>query len=106
MVARTVGYILAIYRTYKEGNQWVSECPQLGTSSCGDTLEEALENIQDATVLYLNTIEQQGERERVFKERRIALYTARPTRKGEFPVLHAHPEETFRARIEKVAALV
>jgi len=43
----------------------------LGTASCGDSFDEALANIAEATSEYLNTIERLGERTRIFKEKRI-----------------------------------
>ena len=48
----------------KEGTQFVSYCEELGTSSCGDTIEEAFENIEPS-----RSIEEVGELGRVFRER-------------------------------------
>ena len=69
----TSGYILLTLRVYPEGKQWVSECLELGTTSCGDTIEEALKNIRDATPLYLQTIEANATRERIVQERRVGV---------------------------------
>ena len=38
---------------YKEGDMYVSECPQIGTVSQGKTIEEALANLKEATELHL-----------------------------------------------------
>jgi len=42
---------------------YVAECPQVGTVSQGETIEQALENLKEATELYLEefplTIESQ-----------------------------------------------
>ena len=38
---------------YKEGNLYVSECPEVGTVSQGETIEEAIYNLKEATELYL-----------------------------------------------------
>ena len=38
---------------YKEEDMYVAECPQVGTVSQGETIEEALENLKEATELYL-----------------------------------------------------
>jgi len=38
---------------YKEDDIFVAECPEVGTVSQGYTIEEALENIKEATELYL-----------------------------------------------------
>jgi predicted RNase H-like HicB family nuclease len=38
---------------HKEDDMYVAECPEVGTVSQGYTLEEALENLKEATELYL-----------------------------------------------------
>jgi len=38
---------------HKEEDVWVAECPEAGTFSQGKTLEEAIDNIREATELYL-----------------------------------------------------
>ena len=43
---------------WKESEAYVSKCPELGVASCGDTLEEAVENLKEAVQLYLeNAVE-------------------------------------------------
>jgi predicted RNase H-like HicB family nuclease len=36
-----------------EEDVYVAECPEVGTASQGETIEEALANLQEATELYL-----------------------------------------------------
>lgn len=38
---------------YWEEDVYVAECPDIGTASQGDTIEEALANLKEATELYL-----------------------------------------------------
>ena len=38
---------------HKEENLYVAECPEVGSVSQGETIEEALENLKEATELYL-----------------------------------------------------
>lgn len=38
---------------HKEGNLYVADCPEVGTASQGETIEEAVQNLQEATGLYL-----------------------------------------------------
>jgi predicted RNase H-like HicB family nuclease len=38
---------------YKEDDVYVAECLEVGISSYGDTIEEALANLKEATELYL-----------------------------------------------------
>jgi predicted RNase H-like HicB family nuclease len=65
------GYVVLTLTVAKEGKHYVSECSELGTASFGDTFDQALTNVVDATTEYLSTIERLGERKRIFKERGI-----------------------------------
>ncbi|MFZ5570251.1 MAG: type II toxin-antitoxin system HicB family antitoxin [Thermodesulfobacteriota bacterium] len=38
---------------YKEDDLYVAQCPEVGTASQGETIEEAVENLKEATELYL-----------------------------------------------------
>ena len=38
---------------HKEENLYVANCPEVGTASQGETIEEAVKNLQEATELYL-----------------------------------------------------
>jgi len=38
---------------HKENDLYVAECPEVGTASQGSTIEEAVQNLQEATGLYL-----------------------------------------------------
>jgi len=38
---------------HKEKNLYVAECPEVGTVSQGNTVEEAVANLKEATELYL-----------------------------------------------------
>ena len=37
----------------KEEDMYIASCPEVGTASQGKTIEEALENLKEATELYL-----------------------------------------------------
>lgn len=71
-------YIVVTLRIWEENNHFVSECPEFDVASCGDTIDEALKNIKEATLLYLNTIEEKGERQRIFHERNIRMHHVEP----------------------------
>ena len=73
---KKVGYIDVDAIVTKEGNQYSSWCPELDIATCGDSPEEAIKNLVDAIELYLNTLEEEGEREQVFRERGIRIVTA------------------------------
>lgn len=38
---------------YWEEDVYVAQCPEVGTASQGETIEEAVANLKDATELYL-----------------------------------------------------
>lgn len=38
---------------HKEDDLYVAQCPEVGTISQGETIEEAIVNLQEATELYL-----------------------------------------------------
>ncbi len=38
---------------HREEKLYVAECPEVGTASQGDTVEEAVSNLKEATELYL-----------------------------------------------------
>ena len=38
---------------HKEGDLYVADCPEVGTVSQGETVEEAVANLKEATELYL-----------------------------------------------------
>lgn len=44
----------------EEDGVYVSECPELGVASCGDTPEEALVNLKEAVELYLENAKELG----------------------------------------------
>jgi predicted RNase H-like HicB family nuclease len=39
---------------HKEDDLYVADCPEVGTVSQGETMEEALANLKEATELYLS----------------------------------------------------
>ena len=40
------------YIVYKEGNQYVSQCLNVEVASCGDNIDEAVSNLNEALELY------------------------------------------------------
>jgi predicted RNase H-like HicB family nuclease len=38
---------------HREEDVYVAECPEVGTASQGETIEEAVQNLKEATELYL-----------------------------------------------------
>jgi predicted RNase H-like HicB family nuclease len=47
---------------YKDDDMYVAECPEVGTFSQGDTIEDAVSNLKEATELYLEEFPLKEER--------------------------------------------
>ena len=53
---------------FKEGKTYVSYCPELDVSSCGNTIDEARENLKIAVNLFLEEAEKMGTLEDILIE--------------------------------------
>jgi len=72
------GYIVLTFRIHEEDGQYVARCEELGISSCAKGIEKAFDRVEEATTLYLSTLDEVGERERVFAEAGIEIKTGEP----------------------------
>ena len=45
---------------HREGNLFVAECPEVGSVSQGESMEEAIGNLKEATNLYLEEFPSSG----------------------------------------------
>ncbi|MCG7852410.1 MAG: type II toxin-antitoxin system HicB family antitoxin [Methanosarcinaceae archaeon] len=45
---------------WKEAEAYVSKCPELGVASCGDSFDEAVDNLREAVELYLENARELG----------------------------------------------
>lgn len=73
MATNGIGFITVTFRVHKEDGKYVGRCVELGISSCAKSPEKALVRAQEASILYLNTLEEVGERARVFAEAGITI---------------------------------
>jgi len=82
-----VGFVPLTIAAWPEGDQWVSHVLELDIASVGTDADNAFEQAMDAVCSYLNTLEALGEREMVFAERSLAVYTSPPAsvRLAELP---------------------
>jgi len=88
------GYIIVTLQLEREGDQWVGRCIELGTATCGDTLDETLEALREAVLLHLNTLEDVGECRRFLTEHGIRFYGRRPATAPRQP-LNLLKDEVF-----------
>jgi len=96
-------YIILTFMVEPEGEYQVSKCLELGTASFGSDIEEALDNLMDATQVYLNTLEDLGECRHVLKEKGVRVYSYEPAelevRRAKFPA-----DSTIRPTVMKLQA--
>ena len=69
------GYVTLVMKFFKEEDQWVGECEELGVATCADSIEEARTALEDSIILALNIMESTGERERFFAENGITVHS-------------------------------
>ena len=53
---------------FKEGEAFVSYCPELGVASCGDTVDEARRRLMEAVRLFLEETERMGTLQEILRE--------------------------------------
>lgn len=91
-------HVLLTFRAWQDDGQWVSVCEELAVASQGASGGDAIEKVIEATVLYLNTLEDVGERRRVFDERDIEVELGLPERRRA-PIPVEHFNETVATRL-------
>jgi hypothetical protein len=73
------GFAVLTLEFHKEGRLWVGECRELGTATDGRSLDGVEQELVRLVMLHVDGLEELGERERVFKERGIRVYSDHPT---------------------------
>ena len=87
--------IVVIGIAEREGNQFVSLCPELDVASCGDTAEEALDMLEDALQVFIGALIEVDTLSRVFKERGVEILD--DFREAENVFVSIPPHKTVRA---------
>jgi len=86
---KDIRYVILTFIFKKEGRRWVASCKELGTSTYGHTVQEAIKKIHEAVTLHLNTLEKIGERARFFRKNKIKIYTSKPQKDKAIPLPEA-----------------
>ena len=73
-----IGHVVLSFRTVCQDGDWQSACVELNVPSFGAGPGEALDNAIEATIEYLNAIEEAGERDRVFADHSVRLVQGPP----------------------------
>ena len=95
-----MGYVVLTGTVEREGSQFVSLCPELGIASCGDTVDEALDNLGEAIEVHLDDLQDIGALEREFREREIEIL--KDPISSDLVSVSVPPEKTFRAYSRQV----
>ena len=69
------GYVVLTGYAEAEEDGFNAYCPELGVASCGDTVAEVLDGLQDALAVYLEGLAEIGELKRVFAAKGVAIQT-------------------------------
>ena len=67
------GYVVLTGYTEPEDDGFNAYCPELGVATCGDTVEEALDNLGDAIGLQVLELADIGRLERDLREKGITV---------------------------------
>ena len=80
-----MGHIALTFVVKYEDDAWQGSCRELRVPSFGDGPADALDNTIDATLGYLNELEQTGQRDEVFSQRHIVMSDGAPAEETEQP---------------------
>ena len=72
-------YVTLTLSFEQEGDVWVGDCLELGTSTYADTLEACEGELRELVVEHLNVLEEIGERPAFFEEWGITLHSTPDT---------------------------
>lgn len=91
------GTIFVSIRIVREDEGFVGHCDTFDVSSFGRSIEEALDATLEAVEVYLEAIDDVGDRARVFAERGVILFPGEPPADFEPPKVAVHPGELVTA---------
>ena len=83
-----------------EDRQFVSYCPELDVSSCGGTIEEALDNLGEAIEVQISELGDLGYLERVFRKNEVEVKT--PPMPADTVSVSVPPGRIVRAYLQTV----
>ena len=72
------GYVVLTGYAEPEEDGFNAYCPELGVATCGDTVGEVLDGLQDALEVYIAGLAEIGELERVFAARGVTVRSVPP----------------------------
>lgn len=104
---RDYDHVVLTIRVHEEPPYFVGEAVELGISSFGETLDEALSMTLDAVCTHLNVLETQGLARRFLEDAGMKVHSARPAHEDVASVnLQARPGEVVAPRIVPVTGRI
>ncbi len=68
------GYISLSIEFAYEDDQWIAICPELGLAMQDDHLAQCQKDLEEAIDLFLQSLDEEGDRDEFFKEHGIVLH--------------------------------
>ncbi len=75
-------YVELTFKIVPEDDQYSAHCIELGIASCGDSIDEADENILEAVDVHLQTLMDIGELNRFLKDHGVSIKTYRTPKRS------------------------
>ena len=98
------GYVVLTGTVQWDEVAYWSRSPELGVASCGDTIEEALDNLGEALAIFFEDLADIGTLDRELREKGLAVNTGPPP--TESVVVSAPLGKTIRVYIQPIPAPV
>lgn len=97
-----LGTIVVFIRIVEDDGVFVGHCAPFGVSSFGDSVEAARDATLEAVEVYLEAIDEVGERDKVFADLGVLYFPGEPPAEVEWPT-KVHPGEYVTAERVSVA---
>ena len=69
------GYARLTFQFERDGSDWIGTCVELGTSTFGRYRSRVQRDLTQLVTEYINVLEEDGTRERIFRENNITTLT-------------------------------
>lgn len=91
------GFVVLTLEFQREGGYWLGHCRELGTATDGRSLDSVRRRLTKLVTLHLDGLDAIGERENLFRERGITLYTDELPREIATSIPVTHDETLVQA---------
>lgn len=103
---RAVGHILLTIRICRDDDGYSAVCEELGVSTCGDSLDGLMTELQAMVSQHLNALEHNGVRAAFFHKHGIRVIKGTPSKSPRSVQLSVRPGEMVTRMTESLPALV